>query len=201
MSLHDRWVAVRVHVPMGLTYFRLASVFYLPAAFLSGMYELGVILAIVAALSDLEGYLARAWNCTSDLGAIYDIRADKWCTWTMMGCGWPFVGLSLKFVVPMAIILVYDMTITHLRNIGRAKHVPRFAGKLKVCLLFPGAIAMLWTSTSWIAADTAETIALWLLGGASFFAIWSLASHLGLIRDCPDPRPTVARAFRAFVSN
>lgn len=180
---------------MALTYARLVSPFYLSAAFMGELYGLGVVLGIAAALTDLEGYLARWWNCETERGAVLDVIADKVYAWTMAGIGWALCDFRPEFIAPLALILGYDGYISALRYLGRVS-ASCFAGKVKTFLLFPALIAMTWTSVAWLPRFPVEQAALTLLVAASAFACWSMLCQLGITRDCPDPRPALARAAR-----
>ncbi|MBI4080028.1 hypothetical protein HY414_02265 [Candidatus Kaiserbacteria bacterium] len=168
------------------------SIFYLPAAFVAGLYELGVVLAITAALTDLEGYLARFLKCESEYGRHLDVKADKMYGWTMAGIGWALTGLNLAYVPHLSVLMSYDLGMWRLRRAGKVD-APCFAGKVKTFLLFPALIALSWQSTQWLPDLPAERIGFWLLTASCGFAIWSFLHHGKMVKDVPDPRPYLRR--------
>ena len=66
------------HLPNLICLIRLALVWPVAAALASGNFLLALALFMVAAVSDgLDGYLAKRFNWTSELGKFLDPLADK----------------------------------------------------------------------------------------------------------------------------
>ncbi len=66
------------HLPNLICLIRLALVWPVAAALASGNFLLALVLFVVAAVSDgLDGYLAKRFNWTSELGKFLDPLADK----------------------------------------------------------------------------------------------------------------------------
>ncbi|MGH8143921.1 MAG: CDP-alcohol phosphatidyltransferase family protein [Steroidobacteraceae bacterium] len=66
------------HLPNLICLLRIALVWPVAAAIIRGRYPLALLLFFVAAVSDaLDGYLAKHFHWTSDLGRILDPAADK----------------------------------------------------------------------------------------------------------------------------
>jgi phosphatidylglycerophosphate synthase len=189
---------MKANIVMGLTYFRVLSAFYLPALFVGEFYKAGVVLAILAAVSDLEGYLARWWNCVSDRGQKWDVTADKVYALVMAGIGWAVCNFNATLLLPLSIILAYDLCMWYLRYHGLVER-PCFAGQVKTFLLFPALILMTWQSSGWLVNVPTEKMGFWLLWVAGFFALWSLLHHNNKARDLPDPRPLIGRRIRQLI--
>jgi cardiolipin synthase (CMP-forming) len=66
------------HLPNLICLVRLALIWPVAAALSDGRYALALALFMLAAVSDgLDGYLAKRFNWTSDLGKVLDPAADK----------------------------------------------------------------------------------------------------------------------------
>ncbi len=78
------------NVPNIISSFRIALTPVFVAAFVWGGEQGGILAALVfllAALSDfLDGYLARRFQCTSELGKILDPAGDKLMTLALVAC-------------------------------------------------------------------------------------------------------------------
>lgn len=186
-------------IVMGLTKFRILSAFYLPAAFIGGYavdpiyFKIGVVLGIVAALSDLEGYLARWFDCVTEYGGKLDVFADKVLCYTLSGIGWAIMSFDVAFVPMLAIVLGYDMYGWHRRRKGWIP--PCNAGKAKTFVLMVALIAMTWSTTGWLPGLDSVAIAFWLMFAASALSIWS-ALHATWPKAVPDmPHPARLLAF------
>ncbi|WHZ20867.1 MAG: CDP-diacylglycerol--glycerol-3-phosphate 3-phosphatidyltransferase [Rhodanobacteraceae bacterium] len=78
------------HLPNLISLLRIALVAPLIAAILSGRYQLALVIAVVAGVSDgVDGYLARHFGWQSRLGSILDPAADKlMLVGCMLALGW-----------------------------------------------------------------------------------------------------------------
>ena len=144
------------------------------------------IVAIFAALSDLEGYLARKWSCATPIGAMLDIVADKSLIITLMAFSLFVTKLNWRYAVPIGILLAYHVSVMSLRAIGTFFAPSRIA-KLKTAVEMPALIGSLWSfcipwHILWLDnfVDTASVVFLFLAAG---MAIWSMGHYLKIIPD------------------
>jgi cardiolipin synthase len=82
------------HLPNLICLFRLALIWPIAAALHAGEYRSTFLLFLAAAISDgLDGYLAKRFNWTSELGKFLDPLADKLLLVTVfVECAW--LGLA-----------------------------------------------------------------------------------------------------------
>ena len=106
------------HLPNLICLIRLALIWPILMALHAGESRLALALFIIAAASDgVDGYLAKRFDWTSELGKFLDPLADKL-----------IVAATLVWMVPMgripawAVVLLIsrEITITALRSIARA---------------------------------------------------------------------------------
>ena len=72
------------HLPNLICLFRLALIWPVAATLAAGRYALALGLFMLAAVSDgLDGYLAKRFNWTSELGKFLDPMADKFLLMTL----------------------------------------------------------------------------------------------------------------------
>ena len=72
------------HLPNLICLLRLALIWPVAAALAAGHYASSLALFVVAAVSDgLDGYLAKRFNWTSELGKFLDAMADKFLLMTL----------------------------------------------------------------------------------------------------------------------
>ena len=120
-----------------------------------------LVLFILAAVSDAaDGYLARKYGVTSELGAALDHTADKvltLCTLVVLAV----TSLASDLIVAVVLILARDAAIGGLREglalSGKALPVSQ-GGKLKTVLVMVGAGAVLALQTLIYANAPAELI-------------------------------------------
>lgn len=169
---------------MFLTWLRILAipvivlVYFMPFYF---AHPLASIIFALAAVTDwLDGYLARALNLTTPLGAFLDPVADKL-----------LVAIALLLVVnahlmsfiavPAMIIIGREITISALREwmaeIGQRKQIAvAFLGKIKTTLQLIALILLLWVSQGSPAGLKYSSIfALWL---AASLTVWSMINYL-----------------------
>jgi CDP-diacylglycerol--glycerol-3-phosphate 3-phosphatidyltransferase len=100
---------------------------------------------IAASLTDfLDGYLARRWNATSNLGALLDPIADKLLVALMLI--YLLIMLGAPLLLPVAVILLRELYISGLREFLAAKQVTlpvSKGGKLKTALQMLAVIFLL----------------------------------------------------------
>ncbi len=66
------------HIPNLICLVRLALIWPIASLLRSGRYDLALVLFVIAAVSDgLDGFLAKRYNWTSELGKVLDPAADK----------------------------------------------------------------------------------------------------------------------------
>ena len=93
--------------------------------FIFGFYlgtKLGLLLSLFVfilccATDYLDGYIARAYNQTTELGKILDPMADKILMFTSILCILTFDIVSKLSLIPASIMICRDLLITSLRNI------------------------------------------------------------------------------------
>jgi len=124
------------HLPNILTASRLALTIPILLMFLwiddsPNLQLLVLTLTIAAALTDcLDGYLARKWNCVSDLGKTLDPLADKWLVILYL----PLVAKGVIGFLPVAILFLRDLSITYLRGQSGTVIPAKLSGKIKTAI-------------------------------------------------------------------
>ena len=101
----------------------LSRILLLPV-FIVGFYiktKLGLLLSLfiftICGITDyLDGYIARTYNQTTELGKILDPMADKILVFTSILCILGFDMVSKWALIPSAINICRDLIITSLRN-------------------------------------------------------------------------------------
>jgi CDP-diacylglycerol--glycerol-3-phosphate 3-phosphatidyltransferase len=142
------------------------------AAWVAGVF-------ILAMLTDLlDGYLARAWNQTSDFGAYLDPLADKL-----------MVAAALIMLIPQGwapawlvfVLLAREMAITGLRGIASQRGLVLKAGTMgKIKTAFQtAAITALLLHYPRFGVDM-HTVGILLLWVALFFSLSSATEYFGL---------------------
>ncbi|MEL7099052.1 MAG: CDP-diacylglycerol--glycerol-3-phosphate 3-phosphatidyltransferase [Pseudomonadota bacterium] len=112
---------MRWTLPNILTVLRLVAAPLMAAGFLvfgrpyADMFAL--VLFVLAATTDwLDGYLARAWNQTSRMGAMLDPIADKAMVVIALGVLLAISSLSFLILLPAALILFREVFVSGLRE-------------------------------------------------------------------------------------
>jgi len=124
---------MKKQIPNIITSTRILGVLVVPFTFYLVSKGLAVILFMVSAITDgLDGYLARKWNATSELGRKLDASADKLLS---------AVGLGIVIsITPVAIInLLLEMFIGSINLYAYYKKYNPYTlkiGKIKTGLLF-----------------------------------------------------------------
>ena len=106
------------HLPNLICLFRLALIWPITAALQAGEYRMALALFVVAAVSDgLDGYLAKRFNWTSELGKFLDPLADKLllvtvfveCAWLGLGPWWLTAAVVARDVLIGLGALIYRL--------------------------------------------------------------------------------------------
>jgi cardiolipin synthase len=124
------------HLPNLLCVLRIALVYPVAAWILEGRYPAVIALFAVAAFTDaLDGFLAKRFDWTSELGKHLDPLADKLLLVTVFAC------LSVAGLVPWwltAVVLLRDLVIvfgglTYRALFGPLEGRPTLRSKLNTC--------------------------------------------------------------------
>ncbi len=189
-----------MNLALYLTWLRILAIpvvvfiYFMPFHF---SHPLASVLFALAAFTDwLDGYLARALNLTTPLGAFLDPVADKLLVATSLVLVVdahliPFVA------VPSMIIIGREITISALREwmaeIGQRKHIAvAFIGKVKTAVQLIAVILLLWVSKhSPHSLIYLSVFAIWV---AALLTIWSMINYLqfawhDLLRKNNSPSP------------
>ncbi len=145
--------SVTAHIPNILTLSRFAAAPLLIVVLRDQNFELALILFILAGLTDgLDGWIAKRFNCTSELGARLDPLADKtiiiaaYCMLTILGVI-PFWVMMLVIFRDVVIVGGY-LVLTTLN--GNIPMQPTLTSKTNTFLQITFVIAVLLNNTSWL---------------------------------------------------
>ncbi len=133
---------------------------------------------LIGCITDyFDGFFARLWKVTSDLGKILDAYADKYICWLMT---FAVIGIYGPHSVLVAIVIVqaaYDIGLTYLRYIrGQVKIPVNGYAKWKTTTLMSGFILLY---AGWILkSDLVAGMAYMVLILAIVFALASIATYL-----------------------
>jgi CDP-diacylglycerol--glycerol-3-phosphate 3-phosphatidyltransferase len=139
-------VVTRAQIPNLLTFARVVAV---PAVLLIILLApaehaaLFFIFLAATATDFLDGYLARKWKVTSDLGALLDPIADKLLVVLMLLYLMVYDILSL---LPVSVIILRELYISGLREFLAMKKITlsvSAGGKLKTSLQMTGILLMM----------------------------------------------------------
>lgn len=170
----------RTRIPMYLTYARCLAV---PVAIV--LWSIPVETAygwlfglfVAASLTDfLDGWLARRWNATSDLGAMLDQISDKLLVATIL------VLLCYDHHIPAAlalILLLRELLVSGLREYAGLKALPlpvSNSGKWKTALQMLGLALALYAVAS--AGDGLLVLSHALLAVSAVLSWWSAWGYL-----------------------
>lgn len=145
--------SVTAHIPNILTLSRFVAAPLLIVVLRDQNFELALILFILAGLTDgLDGWIAKRFNCTSELGARLDPLADKtiiiaaYCMLTILGVI-PF-WLMMLVIFRDAVIVGGYLVLTTLN--GNIPMQPTLTSKTNTFLQITFVIAVLLNNTSWL---------------------------------------------------
>ena len=137
-----------MNIPNLLSIFRLFVTIFFVAAITQGMYRTALYLFILQGLTDLlDGFLARAMNKKTSLGALLDPVADK----AMLISS--YVVLCIYNIIPLwvtMVILLKDLTVACgflglYKLFGMVKLAPTIFGKTSTfCQIF-AVVYVLWS--------------------------------------------------------
>jgi len=129
-------------LPNILTYIRLIlvpvfAIVYMNAESLTGHLASAIIIVVSGITDVADGFIARHWGLTSDLGKIIDPIADKAMQFTMMFC----VCVRYRWVILLIIIYAVKELISVFASaylFTRGKHIDgaMWCGKLCTVILF-----------------------------------------------------------------
>ena len=171
------------HLPNALTGLRMLLVAPLAWLILAHRYDIALVVAAVAGLSDaLDGFLAKHFGWQSWLGGILDPIADKLM---LIAC---FVCLGLIgahpewltwLVVGRDLVIVAGAVAYH-NLIGRISAQPTLFSKLTTCIQITYVLAELVNLTTWFSLPRVAlhglmwtTAVCTVASGLQYVAIWS----------------------------
>jgi CDP-diacylglycerol--glycerol-3-phosphate 3-phosphatidyltransferase len=140
-----------------------------------------VIIFILASITDwLDGFIARRWRQTSQVGAFLDPVADKIMVSVALVMIVGDYGYWL-FAIPASVIIGREITISALREwmaeIGKRSHVEvSQIGKIKTATQMIAIILLLYKYN--IGFFPTEIVGLVLLYVAAILTLWSMALYL-----------------------
>ncbi|MBL4587922.1 CDP-diacylglycerol--glycerol-3-phosphate 3-phosphatidyltransferase [Candidatus Babeliales bacterium] len=181
--------SMKQFLPFIVTLLRICLTPIIVYYFLVGLKEsifIGTLFFTIALLSDwLDGFLARRWSVTTELGAFLDSLADKALLWSTMAVLMFYTILSpiLFFTV-----LIRDLLVTALRLYATSKGYPvktSWEGKVKTCmqylLCYVGFIQLLALKSSLYSALSMTLPLLWISGIVVFLTILSGLRYFDLL--------------------
>jgi len=171
------------HLPNALTGLRMLLVAPLAWLILAGRYDIALVVAAVAGLTDaFDGFLAKRCGWQSWLGGILDPIADKLM---LVGC---FVSLGLVgahpewltwLVVGRDVVIVVGAVVYH-NLIGRVSAQPTLFSKFTTCIQITYVLAQLVNLSTWFGLPRGALVYLiWLTAvctvasGAQYVVVWS----------------------------
>jgi cardiolipin synthase len=172
------------HLPNALTGLRMLLVAPLAWLILAGRYDVALVVAAAAGLSDaLDGFLAKHFGWQSWLGGILDPIADKLM---LVAC---FVSLGLIgahpewltwLVVGRDVVIVAGAIAYH-NLIGRISAEPTLFSKVTTCIQITYVLAQLVNLSTWFSLPRElRQMLMWLTivctvaSGAQYVVVWSV---------------------------
>lgn len=148
MSYNGEYVIIDSEIMWNLP--NLLSLLRFPLALLFTIEHLGVRIGILALalLSDgLDGYLARRYRLTSQLGALLDPIMDKFFAGCVIGILWREEQLSLGLGITLLsrdiAVGLYGLLLLWQGRLGSYRFHSIWSGKLTTCLQFAVFMAIL----------------------------------------------------------
>lgn len=178
---------VLAQIPNILTLSRIAAAPLLILLLRDENYELAVILFILAGITDgLDGWIAKRFNFTSELGARLDPLADK----TIIICAYimlvilgelPFWLVTLVIFRDLIIVGGY-LVLTSLD--GHIEMQPTMTSKLNTVIQITLVIAVLLENTEWLALPHVSILLIYavailtIASGAQYVWVWAIRRSL-----------------------
>jgi cardiolipin synthase len=181
------------HLPNALTGLRMLLVAPLAWLILAGRYDIALVVAAVAGLTDaFDGFLAKRCGWQSWLGGILDPIADKLM---LVGC---FVSLGLVgahpewltwLVVGRDVVIVVGAVVYH-NLIGRISAQPTLFSKFTTCIQITYVLGQLVNLSTWFSLPRGVMVYLiWLTAvctvasGAQYVVVWSARAMRARTRE------------------
>lgn len=170
------------HLPNLLCVLRIVLVYPLAAGILQERYGLVLVLVALAAFTDaLDGFLAKRFGWTSELGKVLDPLADKLMLVTV------FVCLSITGLAPWwltAVVILRDLVIlfgalTFKRLFGPLRGAPTVASKVNTfcqiafCLAVVATAGYGWPGTAAVSAFGATALLTTAVSGIDYTLVYS----------------------------
>ena len=179
--------SVLAQIPNILTLSRIASAPLLILLLRDQNYEFAVVLFILAGITDgLDGWIAKRFNFTSELGARLDPLADKTiiiCAYVMLA--WlgeiPFWLVTLVIFRDLVIIGGY-LVLTTLD--GQIQMQPTMTSKLNTVIQITLVITILLDNTAWMTLSTISGLLVYavsfltIASGAQYVWVWAIRRSL-----------------------
>lgn len=138
---------IRTVIVWAMTTFRLVSVPIVIWEAMAGQWQVIFMVASLAFISDfLDGWLARRWNVSSDLGSLLDPLADKAICLTLLAL--LAVYWSPWYWLLFAVFVLYDLGTTLLRLVLPRPMPASKIAKSKTLFLMAGIVGCL-AAVSW----------------------------------------------------
>ncbi len=178
---------VLAQIPNILTLSRIAAAPLLILLLRDENYELALILFILAGITDgLDGWIAKRFNFTSELGARLDPLADK----TIIICAYimltilgelPFWLVTLVIFRDLIIVGGY-LVLTSLD--GHIEMQPTMTSKLNTVVQITLVIAVLFENTTWLTLPSVSILLIYtvailtIASGAQYVWVWAIRRSL-----------------------
>ena len=170
------------HLPNLLCVLRIALVYPVAAWILQGRFPAVMLLFAVAAFTDaLDGFLAKRFGWTSELGKVLDPLADKLLLVTVFAC-LSVAGLApwwLTTLVVLRDLVILFGALTYKRLFGALRGAPTMASKFNTlcqivfCLATVAAAAYGWPGPAALTALGALVLLSTAVSGIDYVLIYS----------------------------
>ena len=169
-------------IPNILTLLRIAAAPLLMILLLNEQFNLALLLFIAAGLTDgIDGYIAKKFNCVTELGARLDPLADKIL---IISSTCTLAWLSLIPFEFMLLVIFRDLVIVGgymvLSVDDEIKMQPTMTSKLNTLLQISYVISVLLESSIWVTQYIIDDILLWsaiittIASGIQYVWVWAI---------------------------